>query len=71
LTEESSDNHEYCLEKYHVIECGYSIKCNPKIPEELYSQISLPKEYVIESPLISCVKHSNKVLNYMKVKSWK
>ncbi|RCH99423.1 hypothetical protein CU097_015346 [Rhizopus azygosporus] len=68
---ESSNKHEYCLEKHHVIECGYSIKRNPTIPEEVYNQVGLSKECTIENPLISCIKFSSKVLDYMKAKSWK
>jgi hypothetical protein len=32
---DSNISHDFCLEKYHVIECGYSIKCNLRVPEEL------------------------------------
>lgn len=67
----SSDKHEYCLEKYHIIECGYSIKCNPKIPEELYNQIGLSEECIVESPFISCFSYCSKILDYMKTRTWK
>ncbi|KAI7905315.1 uncharacterized protein BX663DRAFT_585785, partial [Cokeromyces recurvatus] len=67
----SSDKHEYCLEKHHIIECGYSIKCNPKIPEELYNQIGLSEEHTIESPFISCFSYCSKILDYMKTRAWK
>lgn len=68
---ETGNKHEYCIEKYRVIECDYLIKYNPSIPEELYSQIGLPKECTIESPFISCIKYPSKVLDYIKAKNWK
>ncbi|CAO3667671.1 unnamed protein product [Rhizopus stolonifer] len=67
----SSDKHKYCIEKYHIIECGYSIKCNPKIPEELYNQIGLSEECTVESPFISCFSYCSKILDYMKTRAWK
>lgn len=67
----SGDKHEYCLEKYHIIECGYSIKCNPKISEELYNQIGLSGECTVESPFISCFSYCSKILDYMKTRAWK
>lgn len=67
----SSNKHGYCLERYHIIECGYSIKCNPKIPEELYNQIGLPDKCTVESPFISCFKYCSKILDYMKSRAWK
>ncbi|KAG1454166.1 hypothetical protein G6F46_007552 [Rhizopus delemar] len=67
----SNDKYEYCLEKYHIIECGYSIKCNPKIPEELYNQIGLSEECIVESPFISCFSYCSKILDYMKTRAWK
>ncbi|RCH83248.1 hypothetical protein CU098_007420, partial [Rhizopus stolonifer] len=67
----SSDKHKYCLEKYHIIECGYSIKCNPKIPEELYNQIGLSEKCTVESPFISCFSYCSKILDYMKTRAWK
>ncbi|CEI86246.1 hypothetical protein RMCBS344292_00689 [Rhizopus microsporus] len=67
----SGDKHEYCLEKYHIIECGYSIKCNPKISEGLYNQIGLSGECTVESPFISCFSYCSKILDYMKTRAWK
>ncbi|KAG2204545.1 hypothetical protein INT47_012604 [Mucor saturninus] len=65
-----SHKHEYCLEKYHIIQYGYSIKCNPDIPDELYSQFGLSDNCTIESPFIRCSTYSNKIINYMTTKTW-
>ncbi|CDH53931.1 predicted protein [Lichtheimia corymbifera JMRC:FSU:9682] len=35
--------HDYNLEHFHVIECGYSVKSKPHIPPELYDHLRLEK----------------------------
>lgn len=36
--------HTHCLEKYHVIQCDYMIKCSPHLPGELYEHIQCNDE---------------------------
>jgi hypothetical protein len=44
----NKDRHEFCLEQYHVIECGYSIQCHPHIPQELIDHLGV--EGKVDSP---------------------
>ncbi len=50
------------LEKYHVLECGYSIKCKPYFPEVLYEVLEDNKSDVIVSPFKSYIVYLRRVL---------
>ncbi|KAI8090109.1 uncharacterized protein B0P05DRAFT_629390 [Gilbertella persicaria] len=52
--------HENCLEKSHIIECNYSIKCNPSTPNELYELLGLDL-YKVESPFSACLNYVEEV----------
>ncbi|KAI8070642.1 uncharacterized protein B0P05DRAFT_550529 [Gilbertella persicaria] len=54
------NGHENCLEKNHVIQCGYSIKCSPLIPDELYKHLGLD-EYEVETPFATCADYVQSV----------
>lgn len=68
--EKESHKHAYCLENYHVIECGYSIKCNPGIPQELYDHMGVSGSGVGESPFMSST-YVAKILEVMKTGNWR
>ncbi|KAG1441222.1 hypothetical protein G6F56_011580 [Rhizopus delemar] len=44
--------HKYCLEKYHIIGCGYTIKCKPSYDVDLYEQLSNNNNQVVKSPFM-------------------
>ncbi|KAI8370260.1 hypothetical protein BD560DRAFT_489820 [Blakeslea trispora] len=50
---ESCTCHEFCPEKYHVIECGYSIRCNSQMKEMLQDHLEV-NSHKIKSPFQSC-----------------
>lgn len=52
-------------EKYHIIECGYSIQCKPNIPQQLYDHLDVNAE-VIKNPFKQLVKYSFTVLDTLK-----
>ncbi|KAI8140979.1 hypothetical protein BJV82DRAFT_184486 [Fennellomyces sp. T-0311] len=43
LIESNQVLHNFDLQRYHVIECGYKIKCRPNIDEDLYNRLGLLK----------------------------
>ncbi|KAG0172235.1 hypothetical protein DFQ28_009970 [Apophysomyces sp. BC1034] len=53
--------HQLSLENMHIIQCGFSIKCDPRIPKELYKNICLQEK-------ISNVCHSSPqyIRNYLE-----
>lgn len=57
--------HQFCLERYHVIQCGYSIKCQPHIPQELYDQLGTDSQ-IITSPFKTNQQYTTHVLNAFK-----
>ncbi|KAG1001893.1 hypothetical protein G6F57_013586 [Rhizopus arrhizus] len=74
--EEHNGYHKYSMEKYHIIKCGYSIRCNPNIPSELYEHIGFSNDdistEVIPCPFITCKKYSTLVFKSMESnKHWK
>ncbi|PHZ13654.1 uncharacterized protein RHIMIDRAFT_305694 [Rhizopus microsporus ATCC 52813] len=66
---ESHSGHEYCLEKAHVIECGYSISCKPHYPEDLYQLFGDNKQQVIKSPFKKCSLFSSAMLQALSTGS--
>ncbi|KAG0805097.1 hypothetical protein G6F20_012176 [Rhizopus arrhizus] len=74
--EEHNGYHKYSMERYHIIKCGYSIRCNPNIPLELYEHIGFSNDgistEVIPCPFITCKKYSTLVFKSMESnKHWK
>ncbi|CEI89494.1 hypothetical protein RMCBS344292_03849 [Rhizopus microsporus] len=57
--------HDFCLEKYHIIKCGYSIKCDPSIPDELWAYFK-DDNYTISTPFQTCSQYTTSVLTVMK-----
>lgn len=57
--------HDFCPEKYHIIECGYSIQCKPNIPQQLYDHLDVNAE-TIKNPFKQHVKYSFTVLDTLK-----
>ncbi|KAI8085973.1 uncharacterized protein B0P05DRAFT_585477 [Gilbertella persicaria] len=59
-------------EKYHVIECGYSIKCKPSIPQQLYDHLDTAT-VTINNPFKQHPEYSLAVLEALKPlpKNWK
>jgi hypothetical protein len=59
----------YSLERYHVLVCGYSVKCKPHYPEGLYQLLSDNKGMVAEPPFKSfdkctrCISESLRGVN--------
>ncbi|KAG1244129.1 hypothetical protein G6F68_015573 [Rhizopus microsporus] len=37
----ASISHDFCLESYHIVKCGYSIKYNLSIPTELLDHVQM------------------------------
>ncbi|KAI9470971.1 MAG: hypothetical protein EXX96DRAFT_623149 [Benjaminiella poitrasii] len=60
----SCTGHEFCLEQYHIIECGYAIKCNLNVPENLYFHVST-RNHRVTTPFKAYIKHTNDVLAAM------
>lgn len=58
----------FCLEKYHIIECGYSIKCNPRVPEELMQFVNTDN-HTITTPFKGCIEYTNVVISAMRTVS--
>ncbi|KAI9336596.1 hypothetical protein BD770DRAFT_332074, partial [Pilaira anomala] len=50
---EDCDCHDFCLEKLHIIECGYTIKCKPSYDEDLYQQLGHDTKRIIKSPFVT------------------
>ncbi|KAG0973467.1 hypothetical protein G6F29_012823 [Rhizopus arrhizus] len=61
----ASISHDFCLESYHIIKCGYSIKCNPSIPTELLDHVQV-ENYTISTPFQTHSKYTTDVLKVMK-----
>lgn len=57
--------HEFCLEKYHVIQCGYSIKCQPHLAQELYDQLG-SDAHIVSSPFTTNGNYTINTLNAFK-----
>ncbi|CAO3699127.1 unnamed protein product [Rhizopus stolonifer] len=62
---ESCSCHEFCPEKYHVIECGYSIKCSSQTTEALYDHLGT-SVHKIKSPFQSCPQFTFTACNILK-----
>jgi hypothetical protein len=62
----ASISHDFCLESYHIIKCGYSIKCNPSIPTELLDHVQV-ENYTISTPFQTYSKYTADVLKVMKI----
>lgn len=60
---------EFCLERYHIIECGYSIKCDPNVPEELYFHVST-SDHSVTTPFRACNKYTSDILTAMTSVNW-
>ncbi|CAO3700082.1 unnamed protein product [Rhizopus stolonifer] len=63
----ASITHDFCLEKYHIIKCGYSIKCDPSIPDELWAYFK-DANYTISIPFQTYSQYTTSVLAVMKKK---
>lgn len=61
----ASITHDFCLEKYHIIKCGYSIKCDPSIPDELWAYFK-DEDYTISTPFQTYSRYTTSVLAVMK-----
>lgn len=48
---ESCKCHDFCLGKYHSIECGYSIKCKPSYDENLYNHLTFQMMILVQARL--------------------
>ncbi|KAI8375757.1 hypothetical protein EDC96DRAFT_306210 [Choanephora cucurbitarum] len=57
--------HDFCLEKYHVIECGYSIKCKPMVTQQLLNHLDIGYT-TIASPFKQYETYSFSVLEALK-----
>lgn len=57
------------LEQYHIIECGYSIKCNPNVREELYFHVST-SNHSVTTPFKAYTEYTGDVLAVMTSVSW-
>ncbi|KAG1457852.1 hypothetical protein G6F46_006691 [Rhizopus delemar] len=62
---DSNISHDFCLEKYHIIECGYSIKCNPRVPEELMQFVNTDN-HTITTPFKGCTEYTSVVISAMR-----
>ncbi|PHZ12696.1 uncharacterized protein RHIMIDRAFT_283038 [Rhizopus microsporus ATCC 52813] len=47
----------FCLEKYHIIECGYSIKCSPSWSDQLLDHLGVD-DHSVESAFKRCSKYA-------------
>ncbi|EIE84400.1 hypothetical protein RO3G_09110 [Rhizopus delemar RA 99-880] len=65
---DSNISHDFCLEKYHIIECGYSIKCNPRVPEELMQFVNTDN-HTITTPFKGCTEYTSVVISAMRTVS--
>lgn len=45
--------HKYCLEKHHIIECGYTIQFKPSHDVDLYEQLGNNKHQVVKPPFMN------------------
>ncbi|KAG0861159.1 hypothetical protein G6F29_006028 [Rhizopus arrhizus] len=62
---DSSISYDFCLKKYHVIECGYSIKCNLRVLEELLQFVNTDN-HTITTPFKGCIEYTDVVINAMR-----
>ncbi|KAG1448005.1 hypothetical protein G6F46_011182 [Rhizopus delemar] len=64
--------HDFCPEKYHIIECGYSIQCKPNVPQQLYDRLNV-NAAIIKNPFKQHAKYSFAVLDTLKnlLEKWK
>ncbi|KAI8973187.1 hypothetical protein BDF20DRAFT_837154 [Mycotypha africana] len=58
--------HKYCLEKYHIIECGYTIQCKPSYDVDLYEQLGNNKHQVVKSPFMDFGVYTTKFMQELK-----
>ncbi|EIE76669.1 hypothetical protein RO3G_01373 [Rhizopus delemar RA 99-880] len=65
---EASISHDFCLESYLIIQCGYSIKCNSSIPAEPLDHV-IVENYTISTPFQKHSKYTADVLKAMKTNS--
>lgn len=61
----ASITHDFYLKKYHIIKCGYSIKCDPFIPDELWAYFK-DDYYAISTPFQTYSQYTTSVLAVMK-----
>ncbi|KAI8642290.1 hypothetical protein BD408DRAFT_344550, partial [Parasitella parasitica] len=59
---EGCDCHEFCLEKDHVIECGYTIKCKPSYDQDLYHQLGDYTTQLVKSPFMTHSSYPSQVI---------
>lgn len=60
--------HDFCLEKYHIIKCGYSIKCDPSFPDILWTYFK-NETYTISTPFQTYGQYTASVLGVMTKKN--
>ncbi|KAI7906702.1 uncharacterized protein BX663DRAFT_497367 [Cokeromyces recurvatus] len=58
--------HKYCPEKYHIIECGYTIQCKPSYDIDLYEQLGNNKHQVVKSPFMDFGAYTTKFIQELK-----
>ncbi|KAI8376792.1 hypothetical protein BD560DRAFT_391506 [Blakeslea trispora] len=58
--------HDFCLEHYHIIECGYTIKCKPNYNEDLYDQLGDNTRQTGKSPFKKHNSYSLKLLQSLQ-----
>jgi hypothetical protein len=63
--EANTSKHSFCLEKCHIIVCGYSIKCDPSIPDELWNYFKYD-QHVVFTPFRSNGDYTSRVISSMK-----
>ncbi|KAI9351669.1 hypothetical protein BD770DRAFT_147365 [Pilaira anomala] len=61
--------HKYCLDKYHIIECGYTIQCRPSYGVDLYEQPGDNKHQVVKSSFMNFGAYTTKFLQELKKKT--
>lgn len=49
-------------EKFFIIECGYSIRCHPNYPEQLYDQLNIGATNSVKSIFITFADYTKLVL---------
>ncbi|RCH81236.1 hypothetical protein CU098_004429 [Rhizopus stolonifer] len=62
---EASTTHDFCLEKYHIIKCGYLIKCDPSLPNELWAYFN-NNDHTIATPFQTYSQYTASVLTIMR-----
>lgn len=61
--------HAYCLEKYHIIECGYTIQCKPSYDVDLYEQLGNNAHQIVKSPFARFADYSSKAVAAVALKN--